>query len=128
MYTQLNKFRFSGNITEAFQLVVCDYNVCAQQHVLTPTEKADFSLNLFVEPVKKFFYLNANEFMMFDDMVYKMKKEYDSDARRQHLLNQIQNLKLRSHMEYKKIKDDHKRLMDLVNILHKLISQCSSEF
>lgn len=62
--------------------------------------------------------------MTFDKMVQMMKKECDSDVRREHVLNQIQNFNLRSHMEDKIIREGYKILIDLVNILYKLTSQC----
>ena len=128
VYSQLKDSRFSGDISQSLELTIRDYNVCARQHGLSPTEKADLFINAFTEPARTYFYMNANDSMKFEEMVEMMMVEYDSDARREQVLTHLQNLNLKSHMKKEEITDEHEGLTSIVNIVHKLTPQCPPEF
>lgn len=64
--------RFTGALTQSIEMTLRDYKICARQHRLTESQKADYFVNILDGPARTFFFNNASELMPFEEMAEVM--------------------------------------------------------
>ena len=120
--------KFNGNVLQSIDLHIRDYNVCARQHKLSPTQKADFFSNILDGPARTFFFNNARDDMTFDDMASLMISEYAGDARQLQVQQVLETLRIENVMTNKNFSDHSAALDDMCNTIDLLTPQCHRDF
>ena len=93
---------FEGDITQSIDHLLPDYENCDRQVKLNATEMAHFFVHVLKEPARSFFYDNFQHGMTYGDIANMMQKEFNSDARELHTLQEFDTLTFMKCMEEKK--------------------------
>ena len=120
--------KFTGDISQSIELSIRDYNVCARQHNLTTKQKADFFINVLADPARTFFFNNADDNMIFDEMARMMIREYNSDARQLQVQGRLDTLRLDKCMAEHQITSHSEGLTKIVDLIERLTPQCQPQF
>ena len=105
--------KFTGDITQSMELFLRDYNVCTRQHKLSPTQQADYFVNILEGPARTFFFNHARSDMNFQEMAAMMIREYNSDARQLQVQGTLELLRLDKFMSKHGITDVSEGLLRL---------------
>lgn len=73
--------RFTGELKESIELTSRDYTVCALQHRLTASQKAEYFVKILDGLARTFFFNNASEDLSYDNIEKLMLDEYNRNAR-----------------------------------------------
>ena len=120
--------RFTGEISQDISETLRMYDICARQHNLSRSQKADFFVHVFDGPARKYFFDNVDESLQFHEMANFMIKEYISDARQLQVKGTLESLRLRKFMTEKGIDDVSEGLTKLVELINELSPQCPRDF
>ncbi len=120
---------FTGeDVKQTLSETITDFKLSASQQRLTAKQKAEFFVSAFKGSAKRFYLLNCNPAMTYDDRVELMKKEYDSMARKNKIQAQLESLTLTSFMMQKGISNEAQGLTELINYINILHPQVPKEF
>lgn len=67
--------RFTGEQSQPIELMLREYNFCARQHRLSPSQKADYFFIALDGPARTFIFNNARDDMSFQEMTKLMDTE-----------------------------------------------------
>lgn len=60
--------RFTGALSHSIEMTLRDCNICARQHRIMKSQKADYFVNILDGPARTYFFNNASDLMPFDVM------------------------------------------------------------
>lgn len=83
---------FTGSLMQSIELHTRDYNICAQQHKLSPQQKAQFYINTFAESAHTHFFNNANADMSFEQLAVLNIEAWANDSRKLQVHQRLENL------------------------------------
>ena len=109
-------------------MVLRDYSICARQHKLTHSQKADYFVNVLDGPARTFFFNNARNDMTFADMANMMLREYNSDARQLHVQGRLEGLRWQEFMLEHDITNPSDGLTNIINVIEELTPHCQPQF
>ena len=120
---------FDGSFMQSIEETLQNYEICAQQHKLSPRQMATFFVNAFCGPARTFFIEQTKgKNLSFEQMAKLMKTEYNANARQLRALRALENARLAVYLAKKRPMSTAVGLDHLVNLVHKLTPQCPQQF
>eukprot|EP00171_Calliarthron_tuberculosum_P009169 IDg9169t1 len=114
VHQHFSQTKFTGEMSQSIIMHLRDYENCARQHRLSPTQKADYLVNSLGGTARNFMLSIFVPGMTFDDTSSLMLREYDSDSRQLQVQSSLKGLKLGSFMTSQSIFTESKGLNKIV--------------
>ena len=119
---------FDGYITRSIDHTLRDYENCARQLKLTPTQLAEYFVNILAEPARTYFYNNVQFGMTYSDIAAMMREDCNSDSRQLMVQHELENLTLAKFMDENDISSTSVGQTKLIDRLHQMTPQCPPNF
>ena len=120
--------KFGGHADESFEDTLRDFDICAVQQNLTPSERSLFFVNALKGSARSHFLNKCSSDMPFKEIVYRMRHQFNSEAKRQQLWNEIMKLHLPTYMADNKITSEKEGLRSLVDYIERMSPLLEPEF
>ena len=75
-----------------------NHNICSRQHRLSPSQTVDYFVNILDGPARNFFFNNAQDDILFEQMTEMMVAEFNSNARQIQVYGILSTLRISSMM------------------------------
>lgn len=73
-----------------------DYNICARKHRFTPSQTADYFVNILHGFARTFFFNKASEQMPFDEMASMMIRKFNNNSRQLQVYGNLSTMRTES--------------------------------
>ena len=120
--------RFTGALTQTIEMTLRDYNICARQHRLTQSQKADYFVNILDGPARTFFFNNSSESMPFEEMAEMMIGEFNSNSRQLQVYGRLTTLRIERVITENELNSFSEALTKIVTIIEMMTPQCPPHF
>ena len=120
--------RFKGGLKQSIELTLRDYNICSRQHRLSPSQKADYFVNILDGPARTIFFNNAQDDMSFEQMAEMMVAEFNSNARQIQVYGILSTLRISSMMAEHELTSFTEGLTKVVSTIEEMAPQCPPHF
>ena len=112
--------RFSGAPEQSVDILIRDYEICAVQQCLDPTQMSLFFVSALSDPAQQFFLTHCSSRMPFDQIVTHIRRHFNSESRKLSLLSDMDSLNLVTFMKKYEISNHSlglKKIIDHINAL-----------
>ena len=119
---------FDGDITQSIDHTLRDYENSACHLKLTPTQLAEYFVNILAGPARTYFYNNVQFGMTYSNIAEIMREGYNSESRQLMLQHKLENLIPAKFMDENSISSTSVGLTKLIDRLHPMTPQCPPNF
>ena len=120
--------QFTGAPEQSIDTLLRDYEICAEQQCLDPSQMSLFFVNALADPARQFFLNNCSTSMPFEDIASHMQRHYNSETRKLQNQSEMDSLELTSFMHKHGVTDLGDGLTKLVNHINALAPQLPAGF
>ena len=120
--------RFSGSPEQSVDNLIRDYEICAAQQCLNPSQMSLFFVNALADPARQFFLTHCSPSMPFEQIAAQMRRHYNSETRKLQLQSEMDSLDITAFMQKHHITDQAEGLTRLVDYINALAPQLPSGF
>lgn len=102
--------------------------MCARQHLLTPSQKADYFFNILDGAARTFFFNNASDLIPFDEIASMMNREFNSNSRQVQVYGKLSTLRIEIAVTEYALSSFSDALTKIVTITEAMTPQCPPHF
>ena len=120
--------QFTGAPEQSVDTLLRDYEICAEQQCLDPTQMSLFFVNALADPARQYFLTHCSTSMPFDLIATHMRRHYNSETRKLQNQSEMDSLELTSFMHKHGVTDLNDGLTKIVNHINALAPQLPTGF